>query len=66
MNPGYRNRDSGQIERIDGFAFQRQHAEDAFVNPAQGFLVDETLQRLDAQGEFAHGQRALGGQIPLS
>ena len=39
--------------RIDGFGFQGQDAEDAFVDASEGFIADETFEGFDAQGEFA-------------
>ena len=42
--------------RINRFALQGQHAEDALMNSAQWFLADESLQSFDPQGEFPQGQ----------
>ena len=39
--------------RIDWLTFQREHAEDALMDAAQGFLADESFQPLDAQGELS-------------
>jgi hypothetical protein len=44
---------------IDGLAFERQHAEDALMDAAQRLAADEALERLDAEREFANGERAL-------
>src|SRR5690349_5399635 len=45
--------------RIHRLALQRQHAENALVNPPQGLAADESLQRLDAECELPLGQRPL-------
>jgi len=41
--------------RVHRLALQRQHAEDALVDAAEGFAADEALERLDAEGELAQG-----------
>ena len=38
---------------VDGFGFQGQDAEDAFVDASEGFIADESFKGFDAQGEFA-------------
>lgn len=43
--------------RINRLALQRQHPENAFMNAAQRFLADESLQRLDAQRKLTDGER---------
>ena len=43
--------------RINRLALQRQHPENAFMNAAQRFLADESLQRLNAQGKLPDGER---------
>lgn len=37
---------------IDGFAFEGENAEHAFVNAPQGLFAHEALQGLDAEREF--------------
>ncbi len=44
---------------IDRLAFERQHSEDAFVNAAEWFVIDEALQCFDSQREFTSGERSL-------
>src|SRR6266542_2999573 len=48
--------------RIDGLALERQHAEDALMDAAQRLAADEALERLDAEREFANGERALAAE----
>lgn len=47
---------------IGGSRFERQHSEYAFMDAAERFLADETLERLDAQREFAGCQRTLAAE----
>ncbi len=47
---------------IDGLALERQHAEDALIDAAQRLAADEALERLDAEREFANGERALAAE----
>jgi hypothetical protein len=42
--------------RINGFAFQGEHGEDAFVYPPERFLTDESLQAFDSQRKLAERQ----------
>jgi len=42
--------------RINRLTLKRQYTEDALVDTAQGFVANETLQRLDPQGKFSQGQ----------
>lgn len=42
--------------RVDGLAFECEDGEDAFVDAAEGFAANETLQGLDAEGEFGDGE----------
>ena len=50
--------DRGKLKpRIDGFAFQRQYAECAFVDSAKRFVANEALQGLDSQHEFTERER---------
>ena len=44
--------------RIDRLAFEREHAENAFVDLSQRLAADEPLERLDPQGELGQGKRA--------
>ena len=44
---------------IDGFAFEGQDAEGAFVDAPQGLVPHEAFQSLDPQGKFAQRQAAL-------
>ena len=46
--------------RINGLAFESQDAENGFMNAAQRFLVDESLQSFDTERKFAKRQRAFG------
>lgn len=39
--------------RVDRFALEREHAEHAFVHAIQRLVLDEAVQRLDAECEFA-------------
>ena len=39
--------------RVNRFALQGENAEDAFMNPAERFSPDETLQGFDAQSELS-------------
>jgi len=48
--------------RVHCFAFQRQHAGDALMHPAQGLPGHEALQALHAEGELAQGQYGAGGR----
>ena len=48
--------------RIDRLALKRQHPENAFVDAAQRFTRDETLERLMAEGELPDGEVALAGE----
>jgi hypothetical protein len=41
---------------VHRFAFQRQHAEDGFMNAAQWFFADKSFERFDAKREFAESQ----------
>src|SRR5262249_41738160 len=52
--------------RIDRLAFERQDAEDAFVDAPQRLAADEPLERLDPQGEFAERERSLLGQSAIA
>jgi hypothetical protein len=45
--------------RIDRLAFEGKHAEDALVHTAQGFTLDESLKRFDAEREFSKCHRSL-------
>ena len=45
--------------RVDRFALQGQHAEDALVNPSRGFSSDEAFQGLNPQSKLADGQGPL-------
>ena len=42
-----------------GSLSKREDAEDALVHPVQRLARDEALERLDAEGELAEGERAL-------
>ncbi len=42
--------------RIDGFAFQGEDTEDAFVDATKWFVFDEALQGFHAESEFAKGE----------
>jgi hypothetical protein len=48
-NGGYPHSESG----VDGFAFEGEYTEDAFMDAVEGFVVDEALEGFDAEGEFA-------------
>src|SRR5437660_788050 len=50
--------------RINGLAFESQDAENGFMNAAQRFLVDESLQSFDTKRKFAKRQRAFGRKPP--
>ena len=39
--------------RIDGFAFQRQNAEDTLVNTSQRFALDKSLQAFYPQSKLS-------------
>ena len=60
-----RSRAESLQPRVDGFTFEGQDAEDAFVDTPQWFPADETLKRLDTQCEFAHRQRSLASEPSL-
>lgn len=45
---------------VDGFRFEGEDAEYAFVDAAQGFSANESFESFDSQGEFAKCQRTLG------
>jgi hypothetical protein len=47
---------------INRLAFERQDAEDAFVNAPQGLLLDELFEPFDAQRELSESQRSLPGE----
>ena len=51
--------------RIHRFALQRQDAEYAFVDPAQGLAAYKAFQRFDAQSELPPGQRPLSPETAL-
>jgi hypothetical protein len=55
----------GSEARIDRFAFQRKHAEDAFVNATQWFASDESLERLEPECEFPQRQGSFMTQAAL-
>src|SRR5687767_2945014 len=74
-----RIRDSGDFARIlansatvvlqpwiHGFALQGEDAEDTFMDSAQRFFADKTLQTLDAKCEFAKRQRPLVPQAAVA
>lgn len=42
--------------RIDRFAFERQHAENALVNASQRLSLNEPFESLDAQRELSEAQ----------
>jgi len=44
---------------VDGLAFEREDAEDAFVDTPQGFTGDETLEGFEAQSELTESKRPL-------
>src|SRR5882724_5111054 len=48
--------------RIHRLALEGQDAEHALVHAAERLLPDESLEPLDAEGEFAQGQGALDAQ----
>jgi len=55
--------------RIDGLAFQRQDGENRLVDATQWLALDEALQRLMAEEEFADCDRFLprlrrGARLP--
>ena len=45
---------------IDRLAFEGQHTEDAFVDPAEGLLADKSLKSFNSESKLAECQRALG------
>src|SRR4051812_24171408 len=45
--------------RVDRLALEREHAEAALVHAAERLAADEPLERLDAERELAHRERAL-------
>jgi hypothetical protein len=45
---------------IDRLAFEGQHAEDAFVDPAEGLLADKSFKGFNPKSKLAECQRALG------
>jgi hypothetical protein len=45
--------------QFDRLAFERENAEGALVNLAEGFATDETLQSFQVQGEFAECETTL-------
>jgi hypothetical protein len=47
--------------RIDGFAFESQYTEDAFVNAAQWLAAHKAFECFYAECEFAKGERAFSG-----
>ena len=49
----------GLQPRIDWLAFQGKDTEDAFMDPPERFLANESLQPLDSQGKLAQSERAL-------
>src|SRR5207249_379327 len=44
---------------VDRLALQGQDRKHALVYPAQGLLVNKTLEPLEAEGEFTRGKRSL-------
>lgn len=42
--------------RVDGFCFERQDTEDAFVDAAKRLLANEAFEGFDAQSEFAQSE----------
>ena len=53
---------AGRLESepgVDGFGFEGQDGEDAFVDAPQGLTADDPVQGLQAQGVFAQRQRTL-------
>ena len=59
-------RDAASKPRINRLALERQHPEDALVDPIERLLLDEAVERLEAEGELAKGERALGAQASLA
>lgn len=45
--------------RVDRFALECEHREDALVHPMQRLATDKALEGLNAQAELADGERAL-------
>ena len=48
--------------RVDRLAFEREDPEDAFVNAAEGLVANEAFEGFEAEGEFAQGEGAFGGE----
>lgn len=49
---------------IHRLALERQDAEGALVDAAEGLAVDEALEPLQAQGELAQREGALAPEVP--
>src|SRR5579862_7464227 len=64
--PAHGSRRAALQRRIDRFALEGEHAEDAFVDAVERFAAGESLQRLDAERELAKRERPFGSQAPLA
>ena len=51
---------------IDRFALEGEHAEHALVHAPERLAADEALERLDAQRELTHAERALPSEPTLA
>src|SRR5437667_5165964 len=62
--PPRRGARSSSQPRIDGLAFEGEHAEHALVDAIEGLLADEALERFDAERERVEGGRSSAREAP--
>lgn len=56
----------GRLEsRVDGFAFECEDAEHAFMDLAKRFATYEAFERLDALGRLAQGQGSFAAEAAI-
>ena len=51
---------------VDGLAFERQHAEDAFVHAMERFIADEAFEGFDAEAELSDGEAVFVAEATLA
>ena len=52
--------------RVQRLALERKDGEDAFVDPAQRFVLCEAVKRFEAKGELAEGELALAAKASVA